>query len=178
MLNDFTLFVYSFKLRRKIAKTKRPLMILVDLDGVLTDGKFIYSDTGKEFKIFGAHDNRALQNLNLVSRLEFISADNRGFQISKTRINDMGFELSLMNSQERFDFIKLNKTKFFIIFLCDSNDDLLAQSIADYSIVPGNSSRLIKMYSNIALKEVGGENFLTSVSEIVLKTVRYEKKYE
>ena len=28
-----------------------------DVDGVLTDGKYLYSKQGKEYKMFGAHDN-------------------------------------------------------------------------------------------------------------------------
>lgn len=39
---------------------RKPRILLVDVDGVLTDGRMYVSHTGERFKAFNARDNRAL----------------------------------------------------------------------------------------------------------------------
>ena len=54
-------------------------------------------ETGKKYKIFGPHDNDGLKMLRNRLTIEFISADEKGFSITKKRIvDDMGFYLSLV----------------------------------------------------------------------------------
>ena len=64
-------------------KLKSPEIFLCDVDGVLTDGKFYYSESGKIMKKFGADDNDALSLLDPYIKIQFISGDKRGFSISK-----------------------------------------------------------------------------------------------
>ena len=68
----------------------KPWSFVCDVDGVLTDGKFAYSDQGKVLKTFGSHDAEALKGSSLFSSISFITADERGFEISATRVRDMG----------------------------------------------------------------------------------------
>ena len=42
---------------------KIPNTFILDIDGVMTTGQFIYSKIGKEYKIFGAHDSDGLKML-------------------------------------------------------------------------------------------------------------------
>ena len=62
---------------------KIPTHIIIDVDGVMTTGQFIYSNLGKQFKIFGAHDSDGLKLLNSFFKIIFITADKRGFKITK-----------------------------------------------------------------------------------------------
>ena len=38
-------------------------LFLLDVDGVMTTGQFLYSEEGKVFKVFGAHDHDRLNLL-------------------------------------------------------------------------------------------------------------------
>ena len=87
----------------------RNMVFLLDVDGVMTTGQFHYSKDGKEYKVFGPHDSDGLKLLRDKISIRFITADERGFPISKKRIvDDMGFELELVSEQERFEYIKKN----------------------------------------------------------------------
>ena len=80
---------------------------ILDVDGVMTDGKFYYSDKGKVLKVFGADDNDALSLLKNYMDIHFITGDKKGFSITKKRIrDDMGFKLSLVSTVKRVDWIK------------------------------------------------------------------------
>ena len=74
---------------------------LLDVDGVLTSGSFLYNSEGKVLKEFGPHDSYSLKKLKTKLNISFISADKRGYEISEKRISDMGFELSLVSEEDR-----------------------------------------------------------------------------
>ena len=57
--------------------------IIIDVDGVMTTGQFIYSKTGKLFKIFGPHDTDGLNLLKKKYNISFITADKKGLEITK-----------------------------------------------------------------------------------------------
>ena len=75
-------------------KKKIPNYFILDVDGVMTDGRFLYSEKGKVFKTFGPHDSDGLNILKKYLKFFFISSDKRGFKITRKRIvDDMGYEL-------------------------------------------------------------------------------------
>lgn len=44
-----------------LSKLKNIRMVLLDVDGVLTDGRIIYGDDGTEYKAFDAHDGYGIE---------------------------------------------------------------------------------------------------------------------
>ena len=68
----------------------KPSLFVLDVDGVLSSGQFLYDSNGKQYKIFGPHDNDGLKLISKYIKIRFISADTRGFEISKKRVEDMG----------------------------------------------------------------------------------------
>ena len=65
-------------------------IVISDCDGCLTDGKFIYTADGKIAKVFGAHDNDGVKMLKKADyEVVFITADKRGYDRTKKRIDDM-----------------------------------------------------------------------------------------
>lgn len=102
---------------------EKPVFIM-DLDGVLTDGCFLYDVNGKAYKQFGPDDADALKLIKDDVELVFVSADHRGFPISQKRINDMGYQLNLVKTAERFDWIKERFVLENVIYMGDSFVDL------------------------------------------------------
>ena len=72
---------------------------VLDVDGVLTSGSFIYSEKGKVFKVFGPHDAYALKMISKKIKVHFISADHRGFEISKKELVIWGLKLLLFQKK-------------------------------------------------------------------------------
>src|SRR5204863_6933773 len=95
------------------------LHFVLDVDGVLTTGQFLYSIEGKIFKIFGPHDADGLKMLRNKLKISLISADHRGFNISQKRAEDMGYPIALVSEQDRYEYVK--KTYGFenLIFMGD-----------------------------------------------------------
>ena len=84
----------------------KPKIFILDVDGVMTDGKFYYSADGKIMKIFGSDDHDALSLLKPYIAIHFVTGDHRGFEITKARIvDDMIMRLDLVSTIKRIDWI-------------------------------------------------------------------------
>ena len=118
----------------------KPDLFILDVDGVLSTGQFIYDSSGKKYKIFGSHDSEGLNILSEFIKIEFISADKRGFEISNKRVSDMGFKLNLVSEEDRRNH--LEKLGFEnVIFMGDGYYDALLFSEVNYSIAPANARK-------------------------------------
>ena len=140
--------------RKKIS----PINFLIDLDGVFTDGKFHYSEKGKIFKVFGADDHEEINILKNYMYIHVITADVRGFEISRKRINeDMNLPLDLVGSKERLSWLAdrfdLNST----IYMGDGIYDSLIFANVMYSIAPRNALIFTKKYADYVTESNGSE---------------------
>ena len=59
--------------------------LILDVDGVFTTGQFLYTINGKVAKVFGAHDNDGIKLSKPYLNIHAITADKRGFNITKKR---------------------------------------------------------------------------------------------
>lgn len=145
--------------------------IVFDFDGVFTDGTFYYSSQGKAFKKFGSHDARAIEIGSKYFNIHIISADHRGFEISKLRVLDMGLELTLISENERPVWIKNNFSKDSTAYVADSFTDIPCISYVGRSFAPSDAHPAFIEKVSDKLVRGGGRG---AVSE-VLETLLYEK---
>jgi len=118
------------------------LTFLLDVDGVMTTGQFLYSQDGKEYKVFGPHDNDGLKLIKDNVKIKFITADKRGFPITKKRIvDDMGFELELVSENDRFRYIKENYGFKNVIYMGDGYHDAKILKASMFGIAPKNARK-------------------------------------
>jgi 3-deoxy-D-manno-octulosonate 8-phosphate phosphatase (KDO 8-P phosphatase) len=144
-------------MRNKIAIEKFNYAIF-DVDGVMTSGNFIYSDKGKVYKVFGPDDSDALNILSAFLNIIFVSADKRGFKITKKRIvDDMGFELHNIGTFERLGWLKKKFDLKKCIYMGDGIFDHIIMKEVGYSIAPINADERAKKFANYVTKCRGGE---------------------
>ena len=127
----------------------KPKVFLLDVDGVMTTGQFLYSELGKQFKIFGPDDNDALGLLKPFMEIRFVTGDKKGFSISHRRIKiDMKFEIDLVSTVKRIDWIKELYDPKDVIYMGDGIFDHYVMKEVGYSIAPKNSDRTAKEIAN------------------------------
>jgi len=112
---------------------------ILDVDGVMTTGQFLYSSEGKALKIFGPHDADGLKLLKHKVAISFITADKRGFLISKKRIEDMGYPIELVSESERYEFVKNKYGLENTIFMGDGIFDVALIRDCVLGIAPANA---------------------------------------
>lgn len=112
---------------------------ILDVDGVLSSGQFLYSLDGKAYKIFGPHDADGLRLIKDHVNICFISADKRGFPISEKRVNDLGFQVHLVSEQDRFAFVEKKFGFEHLIYMGDGIFDVPLLKASAFGIAPANA---------------------------------------
>lgn len=145
--------------RQKMTNIKsKPTIFLIDVDGVMTTGQFFYTAEGKAMKVFGADDNDGLSLLKSHIEIQFITGDKKGFPISKKRIvDDMGFELEIVSTIRRIDWIAERYPLESVIYMGDGIFDHYVMSKVGYSIAPANSDKNAKAYASHITERSGGD---------------------
>ena len=155
----------------------KPLVFLSDVDGVMTNGQFIYSKNGKIQKIFGPDDHDGLSLLSEFMEVRFITGDRKGFDISKKRIvDDMNFKLDLVSTVKRLDWIKKKYPLNKVIYMGDGILDYLVMDKVFYSISPANGHKFAKKSANYITNCSGGDRAVAEASLHIMQ--KFFKKFD
>lgn len=133
-------------------------VFILDVDGVMTTGHFLYTEEGKVMKIFGPDDNDGLGLLKSYIDIRFVTGDRKGFSISRKRIqDDMKFPLDLVSTIKRIEWIKKLYNPQDVIYMGDGIFDHYVMKEVGYSIAPENSDPVAKAHANYVTKRSGGD---------------------
>jgi 3-deoxy-D-manno-octulosonate 8-phosphate phosphatase (KDO 8-P phosphatase) len=137
---------------------RSPTIFILDVDGVMTTGHFLYTSKGKMMKIFGPDDNDALSLLRRFLEIRFVTGDKKGFSISHKRIvDDMKFPLDLVSTVRRVDWIKERYILKDVIYMGDGIFDHYVMREVGYSISPANGDRRAKDHASFVTERSGGD---------------------
>lgn len=144
--------------------------LVTDVDGVLTDGKFYYSESGKVFKKFGPHDADGIKiikalNIDVVA----ISADSRGFGITQKRLNDMGIPIYQVSEKDRFSWISNKYTLDETVFIGDGLYDVKLLLAVAVGLTPANAIPICKKVATHTLTSYGGNGAILEAAIWILK---------
>ena len=143
---------------------------ILDVDGVMTTGHFLYNNEGKAYKIFGPDDSDGLKLLKSYINIHFVSADKRGFNISKKRIvDDMGYPLDLVSSSERLQWIKDRYKLSEVIYMGDGFFDHKIMQNTGYSIAAKNADFNAKKAAKFVTNRKGGDRAVAEACAHILK---------
>tara|TARA_B100000902_G_scaffold387763_1_gene432369 strand:+ start:65 stop:532 length:468 start_codon:yes stop_codon:yes gene_type:complete len=147
----------------------KPKIVIIDVDGVMTTGHFFYSKLGKVFKIFGPHDTDGLNLIKKKIKILFVTADKKGFGISKKRIvDDLGYKLIYSHHDKRYDLIK--KYGFEnVIYIGDGIHDAKILKKSKYGISPKNARKEAKKAADHITSSNSGEGAILDAAIIINK---------
>lgn len=154
---------------------EKRICVVSDVDGCLTDGNFIYTVDGKVAKIFGPHDNDGVKLLakNDIKTV-FISADSRGFPITKKRIEDMKCEIYQVSEKERLHWIRNYKAENNIDVLIFFGDGIADAKVKNENactlfVSPENARPEAKAVANHVTEHRGGQGAFLDLAIWVCK---------
>ena len=157
---------------------ERKTIVISDVDGCLTDGKFVYTVDGKVAKVFGPHDADGVKLLKKNGiDVRFISADKRGFEITKKRITDMKCELDYVSEQERGAYLKsyVDSDYDAVVFFGDGLGDLASVQAnpSAYFIAPKNARWQVKNAAKYITPNIGSEGAFLDLAEYIVNNSRF-----
>jgi 3-deoxy-D-manno-octulosonate 8-phosphate phosphatase (KDO 8-P phosphatase) len=143
-----------------------PRHLILDIDGVFTDGKIYYSEEGKIFKVFGPDDHDAIDAIREKLTITTVSADSSGLAITKRRVEgDLNLEFHLVGSKERASWIEERFDPSECVYMGDGIFDPMVFKAVRYSIAPRNASLRTRSVASFVTETRGSEG---AVSEAII----------
>ncbi len=90
------------ELRERAARIK---LLLLDVDGVLTDGKLYFGNNGEEFKAFSTLDGHGIKLLQK-SGVKVGIITGRTSNLVARRANDLGINILVQGSEDKWDALQ------------------------------------------------------------------------
>ena len=164
-------------LRRRLKKIR---CLLLDVDGVLTDGKIHFTSTGEEFKSFDIQDGHGIaMALRTGLLVGFVSG--RPSKATAKRAADLGVKIVIQAPTNKMELVETVKAEYRlsddeICFVGDELVDLPVLRRVGLAVAVPNAVAEVKAVAHYVTKRTGGDGAVREVIEMILKaTDRWEK---
>lgn len=158
------------KLLEKATKVK---LLLMDCDGVLTDGRLYYSDKGEELKVFNVKDG---QGIVMWHRAGFKSGiiSGRSSKIVSVRAGELGMHYIKVGSQDKAkDFEEIFESAGVepeeVAYIGDDLPDIVLLKKVGLAIAVNDSAQEVINEANYITKQNGGFGAVREVTDLLLK---------
>ena len=146
--------------------------ILFDVDGVLTDGSIIYTNSGDEIKSFNVKDGQIISHLR---RLGFVvgAITGRESALVERRCKELKLDYCYQGVKDKFEKVleiadekglKLEE----IAYIGDDIIDLKVVRNVGLGIAPSDALSYVKEQSKLVTKSIGGAGVLREVADVIL----------
>jgi 3-deoxy-D-manno-octulosonate 8-phosphate phosphatase (KDO 8-P phosphatase) len=155
-------------------KLRQIKMLLMDVDGVMTDGRFFYLDNGAEAKAFDVKDGFALR-LAAKTGLKTGIITGKMSPIVERRAKELDineFHQGFFNKVEVYNQIKKRQGLFDaeIAYIGDDLFDLGVLKLVGFSACPANAVPEVKQIVDYVCERDGGEGAVREIIEMILKS--------
>ena len=158
---------------RIIEKARDIKLLILDVDGVLTDGKLVFDDKGGELKYFHVRDGHGIRLL-LRAGIEVGIISGRQSKAVEYRAHDLGISLLY---QKIYDKVKIYKeiltekglTDKQVCYIGDDLVDMPVMKKVGFSVAVADGSEHIKRVADYVTVKNGGNEAVREVCELILK---------
>lgn len=164
---------YPKDLLKKAARIKA---LLVDVDGVLTDGRIIYDDNGRELKNFNVRDGAIVSYLQKAGVVCGIVSGRDSPAVTR-RASELRMDFCHQGIVDKADAMnrllkhyKLKEKEF--AYVGDDIGDLSVLEKAGLSACPADTLDYIKTRVDFVTNSRGGEGVMREVADLILRAQR------
>ena len=149
-------------------------LLLLDVDGVLTDGRIIYDSKGRDSKFFDVHDGLGVYLLKKAG-IPTVLITAKGSRAIKPRARDMRVDAVFEGiSPKTSVFGKILKryklTPENVCFVADDLVDACLMSKVGFAVAVFNACPEIKGLADYITQREGGRGAVREVAELILKS--------
>lgn len=160
----------SAKIRKKAQNIK---LLLLDVDGVLTDGGIVMNDRGEEIKRFDVRDGHGIRLL-LRGGIQVGLITGRSSKVVNHRAKDLGIRLVYQRAYDKLEVYekikrKLRLTDEEIAYVGDDIVDLPILKRVGLAMAVKDGWPDLKRYVDYVTSNEGGRGAVREIAELLLK---------
>jgi len=158
------------EVRDRAARIK---MLILDVDGVLTDGRLIMHDDGKESKEFHVHDGHGIRLIQRAG-IEVGLLTGRSSEVVKHRAMDLGIQQVILGSRNKLeDYEGMLKQRQLddgdVAYVGDDLVDIPVLRRVGLAVGVGNAVTSVHSYCHATTHLHGGCGAVREVCEFILQ---------
>ena len=161
-------------MRREVAARARKIRLLVmDVDGVLTDGRMVLSDRGDELKMFHTHDGIGLALAHRAG-LKTALVTGETSPIAKARGEKLGVGTVVLGARRKGDVVDAllaehGMSPDALAYIGDDLLDLPALQRAGLAVTVADAVADVKRIAHVVTKAPGGHGAVRECVELLLR---------
>jgi 3-deoxy-D-manno-octulosonate 8-phosphate phosphatase (KDO 8-P phosphatase) len=161
------------------AKARKIKMLILDVDGVMTNGQILLTPQGEELKFFSIHDGYGMVcAMKAGIRLGIISG--RSSPAIRMRCEELKITDLYMNTMEKLPVLNQILEKYSLLpeevaYIGDDVPDLPVLLKAGFSAAPQNAHLAVKKKVDLVLSKSGGDGAVREFIDFILLAQNKEK---
>lgn len=149
-------------------------LLILDVDGVMTDGKLYFSATGDTMKTFYTQDGQGIKLLRS-SGVAVGIITGRKSEIVAQRAAELGLDYMLQGREDKLDALRelLNDTDHSLAttaYVGDDLPDLAAIRAAGLGIAVSNACAIVREHADYITDCSGGNGAVREVCELIMQS--------
>lgn len=159
------------ELHNRITRIK---LLLLDVDGVLTDGRLYFNNQGDEYKAFNTLDGHGIKMLQK-SGVKVGIITGRTSELVARRARDLGISILVQGREDKWDALQeiLREQPFSldeIAFMGDDWPDLAVMTRVGLALCVANAHPAIVERSHWQSQQKGGEGAVRAACDLLMQT--------
>lgn len=147
-------------------------LVILDCDGVLTDGRIIYGNDNQDIKHFNAHDGLALMLLEH-SDMEVAVVTGRSSEALSRRCADLKIKYLYQGVAQKLPCVEklleeLSLDWDHVVYMGDDWNDVLCMRKAAISACPANAQMDIQKIADLVTEKPGGHGAVRELVNFIL----------
>lgn len=148
-------------------------LLVMDVDGTLTDGKIYIGEQGELMKAFSVKDGLGIKKV-LETDLIPIILTGRESKITTHRANELGITEVYQGKSDKVETLdelckKHNCSYDEVIYIGDDENDLACMKLCKYVAAPYDACELVKIQADYICENVAGNGAVRELIEYILK---------
>lgn len=166
--------ILSDDLKNSIRSLK---LLVLDVDGTLTDGGIYLGPSGEEFKRFDAHDGHGIAMLQKIHNIEVLFLSGRNSKAVEQRAKELGVKTCLQGFWKKSDALlqALEEKKIAtenVAVMGDDLSDLEIMNLVKLGFAPANAVQPVKDRADYVTEKTGGYGAVREVCDLIISLLQ------
>lgn len=168
--------------KKFLIKLKKVRLLILDVDGVLTDNSVYIGSTGNEYKAYNIQDGFGIYLLQQHAKVKVALISGRYSKSTELRAKELGIDLVYNGYTDKGKVLEEIKQKSNLehsqmAYVGDDLPDLPVLKETGVAIAVKNAHSQVKKVCDYVTKNSGGQGAVREVIDLILKTQKVKLEY-